>query len=357
MLRPRHIRWLSLLLFSATWSAHAQAGGQEKVWELDLKKALKGELPANPSFKVKSLSFSPDAQQIVVVLQDRAVLIQGQNPKTVLAKFEIDNNDSFGWSADSQIIYSGKHIVRLTDRKACDLPKDTLFPHFVGKDSLVAMSPPSVPFTVARGSFTFPGYRTLGFYDADCKQRDSWDVEESWGITDASPERELLSVAEISGSFRVLIVEPLTRQVLHRGLRQDTPNGWLADSGSAICVGNTCWNVDTSKKIWQSPVSGSASSSGHVAAHASRVVLDDTRESVIPFSSAFTELRARRRVWDFSSNKEVASWPLKFLTYWASFDLDGFNRDRRPIPCAISPNGEYIVEGGDGRIWLYKIQL
>lgn len=52
----------------------------------------------------------------------------------------------------------------------------------------------------------------------------------------------------------------------------------------------------------------------------------------------------------------MVSWPLKSLTYGISIDLDGFNRDRRSIPCAISPDGEYIVEGGDGKIWLYRIQ-
>jgi hypothetical protein len=196
----------------------------------------------------------------------------------------------------------------------------------------------------------------LGFYDANCNKHDRWDVEESWGITDASAERELLSVSELSGSFRSLIVKPLTRQVLHSGPQQNTPGGWFANSGRAICSGGACWDVDTAKKIWQSPVSGSARSQGSVAARSSRIVLDDPHESVIPLSSAFTELAARRRIWDFSSNKEIASWQLKFITYWSSLDLDGFHRDRSPISCAISPDGEYIVEGGEGRVWLYKIQ-
>ena len=65
---------------------------------------------------------------------------------------------------------------------------------------------------------------------------------------------------------------------------------------------------------------------------------------------------ARRRVWDFRSGKEVVSWQLESMTYSISIDFDGFNRDRRPVPCAISPDGEYIAEGGNGRIWLYKIQ-
>jgi hypothetical protein len=272
----------------------------------------------------------------------------------VLGNFQIGNNDSFGWSPDSQIVYSGGHVVRLANSKACDLPPFTLFTHFIGLDSLVAMSQTGAPPSSTAHS-RFP-YLTLGFYDANCQEHDSWVVGESWGIMDASADRELLSVLELGGSFDWLIVNPATREVLHRGQRQNAPSGWFADSGRAICAGNTCWDVDTAKKIGHSPVSGWAASQGSVASRSSRVVLDDPRESVIPLSSAVTELAARRRIWDFRNNNEVVSWQLKFLTYWTRFDLDGFARDRRPIPCAISPDGEYIVEGGDGKVWLYRIR-
>lgn len=60
-------------------------------------------------------------------------------------------------------------------------------------------------------------------------------------------------------------------------------------------------------------------------------------------------LLAGRRVWDFKTNREVVSWQLRFITYSTTLDGDGFNRDRKPIPCAISPDGEYVVEGGDGK--------
>jgi hypothetical protein len=67
-------------------------------------------------------------------------------------------------------------------------------------------------------------------------------------------------------------------------------------------------------------------------------------------------MAARRRVWDFRTNHEVVSWQLRFITYPITFDGDGFSRDRKPFPCALSPDGGYIVEGGDGKVSLYKIQ-
>jgi len=343
-------RCLYLLLLAAL-SGCLQAGSLEKLWDLDLKKTLYGELPARHSLKVESLLFSPDARQIVIVLPGRALLIRTQDPVAVPDRFQLDEHDSFGWSPDSQIVTSGRRLVRLADRKECDLPQNTLFPHFVGNDSLVAMPAPVIPPVVAPGTSPSPGYRTVGFYDANCKQQDSWNVEQEWGITDASPEHGLLSVIELSGSFRSLIVNLPTRQILHSG-----SGGWFADNGRAVCWNGNCWATDSGQRLAHSPVRGSAGAAGHVAARSSRIVLDDPHESAIPFSSAFTDLAARRRVWDFRSNTEVASWPLKFLTYWTSFDLDGFNRDRRPVPCAISPDGEYIAEGADGKVSLYKVR-
>jgi hypothetical protein len=137
-----------------------------------------------------------------------------------------------------------------------------------------------------------------------------------------------------------LIVDATAKKVLRSESGSDAPRSLFADGGSAICTANICWDVDTGKKIGEAPFPGASTG---VATRSSRVVLDDRRA-------------ARRRVWDFRSGKEVVSWPLKSLTYSVSIDLDGFNRDRRSIPCAISPGGEYIVEGADGKIWLYKIQ-
>jgi hypothetical protein len=202
--------------------------------------------------------------------------------------------------------------------------------------------------------------RSLRFYDAECREQDSWEVPIGWFIGDVSPNRGLLSAWEITPLFpyghKELIVSPSAKKVLRSRIVEYGPSGWFADWGSALCGGNICWDVDTAKQISQASVSGLVSSYSAVAARSSRVVLDDRRESGMPFASTFTEMGARRRVWDFRTNREVVSWPLRFITYSTTLDGDGFNRDRKPIPCAISPDGEYVVEGGDGKVWQYKIQ-
>jgi len=322
------------------------AGNTEKVWELDLKKAI----GSGQSYKVVDLAFSPDAQQVAVRLIDKTVVFRAQDPKTVLGQFQsVSNHDSFGWSPDSQMIYSGSHVVHLADGKACDLPRPALVPGFISESALIAL--------------VFDGQHPKGilkFFDVNCQEQDSWEIPKGWFINDVAPDRGLLSAWEITPLFpyghKELIVSPLTKKVLRSRIVESGPGGWFADGSRALCGGRICWDVDTAKQIGQAPVSGLLSSPSGVAARSSRVVLDDRHESAIPFASALTEMGARRRVWDFRTNKEVASWQLRFITYSTTLDGDGFSRDRKPIPCAISPDGDYVVEGGDGKIWLYRIQ-
>jgi hypothetical protein len=354
MLRLGLVHLLLLDLLALAWSGRLQASSLDKVWELDLKKAL----GSGQSYKVVGLAFSPDAQQVVVRLINKAVLFQVREPKTILGRFQsLANHDSFGWSPDGQVIYSGGHVVHLASGKACDLPRHVLVPGFISKATLLAQ--------VFEGLYpTGNDPRTtahLKFYDVDCQEQDSWEVPKGWFIRDVSPDRGLLSAWEITPLFpyghKELIVSPLTKKVLRSRVVEYGPSGWFADRSSALCGGKTCWGVDTADQIGEAPVSGSVISGSEVSARSSRVVLDDRHESGVPFTSIFTEIGARRRVWDFRTNKEVVSWQLRFITYSTMLDGDGFSRDRRPIPCAISPDGEYVVEGGEGKIWLYKIQL
>jgi hypothetical protein len=335
-----------LIVLAAAFPGNLWAASLEKVWEVDLKEALHGERrAADQSFKVMKLLFSPDAEQIAVLLMgdNNIELVRAQDPNTSLGEFKNDGYDFFGWSPDSQIFYSGKHIVHLADRKACDLPSNAIAPHFIGKGSLVALFAGVAPLTPnGRTDFRQRGPAHLRIYDADCQEQDSWEVPASWFIGNASPERGLLLISQIvAGSpwTAQMIVDPFKKKILHSWSGPDAPRGRFADQGKSIC-GRVCWDVDSGKKV--------------VPDQSIRVVVDDYKQPSL--FSPFSEMAARRRVWDYRTGKEVVSWKLNFLTYSTRFDLDGFYRDRRPIPCAISPTGDYIVEGGDGKIWLYKIK-
>ena len=237
MLRRRPTLRLLVDLLALSLYGRIQAGSLEKVWELDLKKAL----GPSQSYKVIGLAFSPDAQQLVVRLTNETVLFQVREPKTILGRFPSpSNHDSFGWSPDSQVIYSGGHVVHLASSKACDLPRHVLVHGFISKAMLLA--------EVFDGQYV-PGSDPqatphLKFYDAECHEQDSWDFPMGWFIQDVSSDRRLLSAWAITPRFQYgheeLIVSPLTKKVLRSRIVESGPKGWFADRSSALCGGKTC---------------------------------------------------------------------------------------------------------------------
>lgn len=222
------IRRLSLLLLVAVWPGSLRAGSLEKAWEIDLKTTLQSQnLGAGQSYKVTKVLFSPDSEQIAVfLLGGDIVLIQTQHPKTVVGKFENDQYDFvFGWSPDSRIIYSGRHVIRLADQKSCDLPLGAIAPHFVGMDSLVAIfAGHSGVGPDGKVDFRHHGPAHLMFFDTDCQEQDSGEVPSKWLVMDASPDRGLLLVSEIVSTpwTTQMIVDPSERRAARPICRQWT---------------------------------------------------------------------------------------------------------------------------------------
>jgi hypothetical protein len=165
-----------------------------------------------------------------------------------------------------------------------------------------------------------------------------------------------------------LIVDPLSRKVIQRWSGDSAPGGNFADYGKAICRGGdadaadrvpvTCWDVDTGRKIAEAATINGGDPMA-AAQHASRIVASDYRRSKILFSSEYQEHFKERVVWDFRSGKEILSWHPAFQ----SWDFQLFIDPQRPLKhvnepsrFAISPDGQYIVEGEGGALHLYKIE-
>ena len=114
---------------------------------------------------------------------------------------------------------------------------------------------------------------------------------------------------------------------------------------------HVAWKFDSGRVIAEAvSIKGGAAFSA--AQRAARIVASDHRASWnILFREDDSVLR-RRVVWDVRKNEEVASWKPGMQTY----DNGGPRPRKDPFMFAISPDGEYIAEGGNGVLRLYRIE-
>jgi hypothetical protein len=289
------------------------------------------------------------------------VILQLQHPEAGLQQYSIgfgpDDNESgwrspyFGWSPSGEIVYASGTVVRLTGGRTCSLPARSTF---ISNDRAVTRNQPSHgPLSI----FTF--------YDAGCNDQEKWDAPHDWSIVAAAPDRGLLSIEErTERGVENFIFDALRKEVLRHGSGEDAPHGEFADSGRALCSGGdvvkaervpaTCWDVETGNKIGQTP-KANAGFALATAAHAKRVVVSDYKRMKVPFDHEYGATFQGRVVWDFGSGKELVAWRPESQSYADPF-LTLPKPVTGPFRVAISADGEYIAEGGNGIIRLYKIE-
>ena len=133
----------------------------------------------------------------------------------------------------------------------------------------------------------------------------------------------------------------------------------FADGGNVVCALDGtgrqgvahCWDVDSGAEIAKR-TNGNPHWPMKTALHAKRAVLSEYGWSIY-LEGWETELGSwkRRVVWDFGTGKELASWKPKSQSYTISgHEVKDF------FKFAISPDGQYVGEGGGGRIYLYRVK-
>jgi hypothetical protein len=347
-----------------------RAGALRKVWEVDLAKAI-GRAGVNTGFPIFAARFSPDGRKLAVIAdfyetqaarKSRLLVIDVERPTTGVRQFEIEwgilENESgrapnFGWASSGEIIYALGTVIHLSSGSSCELPSRSVF---ISDD-----------LAVSARAYPPPLYSStrLAFFDQNCEERGEWEVSEGWLVSDVSTDRGLLSVLKETNNpaeTERLIVDPVGRKVLQRW-HENVGGAWeFADGGKAVCQGGSvlqsdhaparCRDVDTGKEIGETLRNGVEPIAA--AERATRVVVSDYQRRKIPFDYEYRTTFKGRYIWDFGTGKELASWMPESETYQNVFASS--RQVTELFRFAISPDGQYVAEGGNGIIRLYRIE-
>lgn len=372
---------VTLTLLAIVLGAKAPAGSLRKIWEVSLRKTNLQPPPDKLSeLPVFALRFSPDGQQLAAVLDEygpakapksRLLIINVQQPTSEIRQFEInagiedDNRGArdrtFEWTASGDAIDAGGLVVLVTAKKACEGEPPTT--GSTGSEQNVL----SVKETLR----SVPKFLVL---DAACLFGSTWRVPDDWDLQDISPDRRLLCVSR-RDPYRdrpaeFLVVDAISQSILRSwpiSVIHSDSEPIFADGGRVVCGGEgvsdpkptplRCWDVESGKQVAEaSMINGGLPFAA--AAHATRIVASDNIHVSLPlshFPDDYGEVLRRRVIWDFKSGQVLASWHPESQAYKLR-DTVPPTPVKQTVKFAISPDGQYIVEGGNGILRLWRVE-
>jgi hypothetical protein len=340
------MKFVVSLLSIAALGGTAEAGRLEKVWEYKPGDGL----------GVFGLRFSPDGKRIALILgrsqtDESVVIVDAANPQTRTSlavnpkyrPYDLGSSIAFSWTATGhQLIFPG--MIANLEGTTCALPEAPASPgpQLIGRGVAVRLFQPS----------------RLAFLDFGCREVQTWEFSVQSELLATSPERGLVFTRRhtLGGQAAgAKILEADSQKVV----REFSWSGEavFAENGKRLCtIGGYDWHqtvdcidVDSGQQV------GMTKGWTHVALRAasqsSRIVITNYGRKIdfVDWRWALGSLQ-KRVVWDFESGRELVSWRPKVQ----NLPPKGYFLD--PYVFDISPDGQYIVEGGDGAITLYKIE-
>lgn len=272
------------------------------------------------------------------------------------------------WSGKGDaILLGGMAILHLDTGTMCRIPEGINRVTFTGLESLIALRMGS-PRSLASGTTTFVSLNSSCSITAD----QEWTVPEDWLVDDTSLTQGTLAVSRLGPDLRysdireVLAVDPQSRKVVQRW----SGNGYggevkFAEEGKAICrsgrmagkspkIPVKCFDVESGEQIAElATVNGGSPIA--TASRAATVVATDLHYRPYIIMDGGDYVERRRVVWDFRTNKEVASWKPGSQRYALKIGKEAPHLKEEYFPFSVSPNGQFIAEGGDGMLRLYEI--
>ena len=370
------------VLMTAGLGNAAHRGTLQRVWDYHVS-AIAGVGNHSVPLGVFAVSFSRDGQRIAAVVgrsstYESVLVVDSRSPDAHAARVDVNpkiweqepgaGNTRIEWSLSGRQILLAGRIVQVSDGTACSLPSGTLNAKFAGSNQVSAYElKPS----------------RIVFFDLECRPTDAWDLPQGEFVEalDASAERGLVFITQHKISHAHItevserVIDVSSRRVIRQLpiWRESTaslllPVNYLlpkfAESGRAFCgMRGDIWHrivvcsaVDTEQLLgatgdWNDP-------DVRTALRAPRIVISDYAKKLDFIDLFWYPGSVRKRVvWDLRAAKELARWKPKMQDAFIQVSplLQPTAPKSYPFRFDISPDGEYIVEGGTGVISLYKI--
>jgi hypothetical protein len=262
---------------------------------------------------------------------------------------------AISWSPSGRVLIAGEDLLNLENGLKCTIP-GIVAAGWLSSDAAVAYG---------RGK-----PNRLEFFDSKCSSKGTWNLGGTeWNLLDVSSERGTVALLQATGTPRnysadLVVADATSKKIIQRW--PELATGYVArftDSGKILCAGEggdysappeihpRCMDVDSGGLIAQAKdIMGGVAFA--TAEHTGRVIASDHRASWnFLYHEADTVLK-RRVVWDVKDNVEIASWKPKMQLY----DVGNPKPIRRPYMFAISPDGKFLADCGNGTLTLYKLE-
>jgi hypothetical protein len=216
------------------------------------------------------------------------------------------------------------------------------------------------------------GPSRLDLLNLHCESVGTWQVAyPEWALADTSAERGLVALLTKRNVGptpfeNLLIANPVTMQIVRRWTTEEIGFGYarFGEGGTAVCAGDKgedlyedkripprCARVDTGERIAEARgIVGGAPLAA--ADRGSRVIFSDHSHTFNIFYREYDTALKARDVWDLAKNQVIASWRPGVQSYSTA----GLKPNKGPFAFAISSDGDYVAEGGNGTLTLYKIE-
>jgi WD40 repeat protein len=348
-------------------------GGMDKVWELRVGDRIKepSGWPEDTNHPVTALAFSPDGKKLAVAIDyhfpttgggTHVMVVDLATPSDATHQFDVRSCGEFmEWSVNGGALLVCGEVLRLRDGTSCDAagpfrPSIALVNSVFWLDSSRV-----VRSSLVRWSESV-GYADMKILDANCNEVGAWTTNGKWGIVDTASSKGLALLSRTVGQRPNISQEHAVAVIASQEMASwrpisDTGKAVFASGADAVCSfdwrnGNGrlgCWDFNSGKRLALSRgigkyqiVEASTAAPRAIAEHWA-------------YPSFFTclglcqaELRLRA-VYDFRSKMVLASWK-PAVQHWRS---EGGREE--PERCAISPDGQFVAEGGDGVVRLYRL--